>query len=63
MTPDEIDRYKLWEFMSYAWTEIGIDEDEYLSLAREEGLSPATASCSGISAHPGCALSRGGRFT
>lgn len=37
-----IDRARLWEFMSYAWTEIGIEEDECLTLAREAGISPAT---------------------
>ena len=35
----EMDAYKVWEFISYAWTEIGIDDDECKSLARETGIT------------------------
>lgn len=38
----EIDVYKAWEFISYAWTEIGIEEDECKSLALETGITPDT---------------------
>ncbi|MES2510689.1 MAG: hypothetical protein V4625_12220 [Pseudomonadota bacterium] len=31
----DIDVYKVWEFFSYAWTEIGIEGSECDSLARE----------------------------
>lgn len=32
--------YRVWEFISYAWTEIGIDETESRSLALAAGLNP-----------------------
>lgn len=35
----EVDVYKIWEFISYAWTEIGIEGDECKSLARETRLT------------------------
>ncbi|MEO8390066.1 MAG: hypothetical protein ABI893_11115 [Polaromonas sp.] len=34
-----LDAYKVWEFISYAWTEIGIGEEESLSLAREARIT------------------------
>ena len=33
-----MERYPVWEILSYAWTEIGIDEDECLSLVRKSGI-------------------------
>jgi hypothetical protein len=38
----DIDVYKTWEFISYAWTEIGIEQDECKSLAREARITPNT---------------------
>jgi len=43
--PSGIDRYKLWEFIAYAWTEIGIEEDECLSLAHEDGVREVFRDC------------------
>ncbi len=37
--PSGIDVYKVWKFDSYAWTEIGIEEDECASLALETGAT------------------------
>lgn len=34
-----IDVYKTWQFISYAWTEIGIKGDECKSLARETRIT------------------------
>lgn len=36
-----MDVYKVWEFMSYAWTEIGIEGKECRNLANEAGVTPA----------------------
>lgn len=36
-----MERYPVWEIISYAWTEIGIDEDECWSLVRKSGIGVA----------------------
>lgn len=41
----QIDVYKVWEFISYAWTEIGIDNDECNSLARDTMASVGDLAC------------------
>lgn len=33
-----MDRYYVWEIISYAWTEIGIKEDECLRLVEKSGI-------------------------
>ncbi|NYZ63424.1 hypothetical protein [Luteimonas deserti] len=35
-----MNREKVWEATSYAWTEIGLDSDDFARFAREAQLSP-----------------------
>lgn len=36
-----MDSYTVWEIISYAWTEIGIEDDECLTLVRKGGITVA----------------------
>lgn len=36
-----MDRYYVWEIISYAWTEIGIQDDECRKLVEEGGITSA----------------------
>lgn len=36
-----MERYPVWETLSYAWSEIGIEEDECWSMVRKSGIGLA----------------------
>lgn len=36
-----MERYRIWEIVSYAWSEIGIDDDECRSLVRKGDIGVA----------------------
>jgi len=36
-----LDRYYVWEIVSYSWTEIGIEDAQCEELVRKAGISPA----------------------
>lgn len=36
-----LDRFRVWEIVSYAWTEVGIEEDECRELAVAGNIGPA----------------------
>ena len=36
-----MDKYYLWEIMSYSWTEVGISDEEYRDLAKKARITPA----------------------
>jgi hypothetical protein len=35
-----LDTYQVWDAISYAWTEIGLDKDEFKTIAQKAGLKP-----------------------
>jgi hypothetical protein len=35
-----MDKYYVWEIISYAWTEIGIEDDECMDLVVKGGIGP-----------------------
>lgn len=37
-----IDKYIVWKIISYSWTEIGIDDDECLSLVRKANITSSS---------------------